>query len=88
MYKIVPAALTIVALAVPAFAVTAPALGMDTVLGKTMEEVKASLSDMGYEIRKSDIEDGKMEVYFVGNGQMGEVYVSTETGKPTKINLK
>ena len=29
-----------------------------------------------------------MEVYFVGNGQMGEVYVSTETGKPTKINLK
>lgn len=88
MYKIVPAALTIVALAVPAFAQTAPALGMDTVLGKTMEEVKASLSDMGYEIRKSDIEDGKMEVYFVGNGQMGEVYVSTETGKPTKINLK
>lgn len=61
---------------------------MDSILGTTMEEVQASLSAMGYEVRKAEMEDGKIEVYFVRDGKMGEVYVSTETGAVTKLELK
>lgn len=61
---------------------------MDTLLGTTMTDVTATLSGMGYEVRKAETENGKMEIYVVGNGQMGEVYVSTTTGKPTKIEIK
>jgi hypothetical protein len=64
------------------------ALSMDTVLGTTIADVTASLSAMGYEVRKTEMENGKMEVYFVGNDRMGEIYVSTSTGKPTKIEMK
>lgn len=91
MRKIAFATLTAIALATPALAGSTDGtatIDMDTVLGTTMEEVKATLTGMGYEVRKSEVEDGKMEVYFVGNGKMGEVYVSPETGKPTKIEMK
>jgi hypothetical protein len=58
------------------------------VLGTTMEEVQASLTEMGYEVRKAEMEDGKIEVYFVRDGKMGEVYVDTKTGAVTKLELK
>lgn len=80
----------ITALAITAFASQALAadLSMDTVLGTTLDEIKASLTDMGYEVRKSETEDGKIEVYVVKDGKMAEVYVSPSTGKPTKIKMK
>jgi hypothetical protein len=43
---------------------------------------------MGYEVRKAEMEDGKIEVYFVRDGQMGEVYVNPQTGAVTKLELK
>lgn len=60
----------------------------DTVLGTTVQEVEANLTSMGYEIRKSEMDDGKIEVYIVKDNQMSEVYVSTETGKVTKLKVK
>ncbi len=63
-------------------------LAVDTVLGTTMPEIQTKLTDMGYQVRKSEIEDGKVEVYFVKGGKMGEVYVSTVTGKVTKLKMK
>ena len=77
--------LATLAFASPALAVE---LTMDTVLGTTMPEVQTKLAEMGYEVRKSEMEDGKIEVYFVRGGKMGEVYVSTATGKVTKLKLK
>ncbi len=77
--------LAALALASPALAAE---LTMDTVLGTTMAEVQAKLTDMGYQVRKSEMEDGKIEVYFVKGGRMGEVYVSTATGKITKLKMK
>lgn len=85
MKKIVLSTLTAAVFASQAFAAT---LSMDTVLGTTIETVTASLSEMGYEVRKTEMEDGKIEVYFVGNNQMGEVYVNTQTGKPIKLEIK
>ena len=85
MKKIVLSTLTAAVFASQAFAAT---LSMDTVLGTTIETVTASLSEMGYEVRKTEMEDGKIEVYFVGNNQLGEVYVNTQTGKPVKLEIK
>lgn len=77
-------------IAMMAFATPALAedVTMDSILGTTMEEVQASLTDMGYEVRKAEMEDGKIEVYFVRDGQMGEVYVSPETGTVTKLDIE
>jgi hypothetical protein len=63
-------------------------LSMQTELGTTLEQVTASLSDMGYEVRKAEMEDGKIEVYFVKDRTMGEVYVSPESGKIIKLEME
>jgi xylose isomerase len=60
----------------------------DSVLGTTIEEVTAALTGMGYEIRKSEMEDGKIEVYIVKDKTMGEVYVSPETGEILELELE
>lgn len=85
MRKFAFTALAVALLSGPAFAST---LSMDSVLGTTIDAISASLKEMGYEIRKAEMEDGKIEVYFVGNNQMGEVYVDATTGKPVKLEIK
>jgi hypothetical protein len=79
------ALIAMMALATPALAED---VSMDSILGTTREEVQASLTAMGYEVRKAEMEDGKIEVYFVRDGQMGEVYVNPQTGAVTKLELK
>ncbi len=83
-------ALATPALAVPALATqpVAEDLSTGTVLGTTMDEVQTSLTERGYEVRKAEMEEGKIEVYFVKDGEMGEVYVSPETGQIIKLHLK
>lgn len=77
--------ITLLALASPALA---EGLGMDTVLGTTMEQVQSTLTEMGYDVRKAEMDDGKIEVYFVKDGKMGEAYVSSQTGKIIKLEMK
>lgn len=60
-------------------------LAVDMEVGKTMDDVKAKMSELGYEVRKADMEDGNIEVYVVKDSKMAEVYVSQATGKITKI---
>ncbi|MFY1709641.1 PepSY domain-containing protein [Tritonibacter scottomollicae] len=79
------ALITLLAFGTP---VLAEDVTMDSLLGTTMEEVQASLTAMGYEVRKTEMEDGKIEVYFVRDGKMGEVYVSPQTGAVTKLEIK
>lgn len=79
------ALIAVAALAAPALAQD---LSTDTVLGTTMEDVRGSLTDMGYEVRKAEMEDGKIEVYFVRDSQMGEAYVNPQTGRITKLEMK
>lgn len=77
-------------IAMMAFAtpVLAEVVTMDSNLGTTIEEVQASLTAMGYEVRKAEMEDGKIEVYFVRDGKMGEVYVNPQTGAVMKLKLR
>ena len=77
--------ITLLALATPALAQD---LTPDTMLGTTMEQIRAKMTEMGYDVRKSEMEDGKIEVYFVKDGKMGEVYVNPETGAIIKLDVK
>ena len=79
------AILALIALATPALALD---VTPDMELGTTIDEVKSSLAAMGYEVRKAEMEDGEIEVYFVRDGKMGEVYVNPETGAITKLEVK
>lgn len=63
-------------------------ISMESQLGNSMEEVKASLASMGYDVRKAEMEDGKIEVYFVKGTTLGEVYVDATSGKVIKLEMK
>ena len=80
----------LIILAVLAFATPALAseLSTSTVLGTTMADVKAKLAEMGYEVRKSEMEHGKIEAYVVKGNTMAEIYVDAATGKVTKVKMK
>ena len=60
-------------------------LSLDMEIGKTMDDVKAKMTELGYEVRKAQMEDGDIEVYVVKDNKMAEIYVSQNTGKITKI---
>lgn len=80
--------LALIALMAFASPALAEDVAMGTVLGTTKDEVKAALTDMGYETRKTKLEGGKIEVYFVRDGKMGEAYVDKQTGAVTKLKMK
>jgi len=80
--------LALIALMAFASPALAEEVAMDTVLGTTKDEVTATLTEMGYELRKAKMEGGKIEVYFVRDGKMGEAYVDTQTGAVTKLKMK
>ena len=54
-------------------------------LGKTSDEINASLSARGYDVKKIKPEDGKLEVYALKNGKRYEVYVDTSTGTVSRV---
>ncbi|NDW44434.1 PepSY domain-containing protein [Ruegeria sp. PrR005] len=78
----------VAALALAAAPVFAMDLTTETVLGTTEEAVRASLKDLGYEVRKTEAEDGKIEAYVVKDKTMAEVDVDLTTGKVVKIKTK
>lgn len=78
--------LTAALIAAPLFAFAeGDMIAVDTELGTTEEAVQAKLVEMGYEVRKMDMEDGMIEAYAVKGDEMLEVYVSPETGLVTKV---
>ncbi len=54
-------------------------------LGMTMDAVTASLTEMGYEVRKVKMEDGEIEAYAVMGETLSEVFVDPATGLVTRI---
>ena len=75
-----------------ALAFATPALAMDlemgTELGTTQEAIRTALTGMGYDLRKIEMEDGKIEAYVVKDKTMAEVYVDPQTGKVIKMESK
>ncbi|MCE8517633.1 PepSY domain-containing protein [Ruegeria pomeroyi] len=78
----------IAALALAASPVLALDLTTDTQLGTSSDEIRTSLKDLGYDVRKIEDEDGKIEAYVVKDGKMAEVYVDPKTGKISKIEME
>lgn len=65
--------------------VLASNLTLETELGKTEAEVRASLVKLGYDVRKIEREDGTIEAYAVRDGRKAELYVDPTSGKIARI---
>ncbi|MFG6527620.1 MULTISPECIES: PepSY domain-containing protein [unclassified Sulfitobacter] len=76
---------TAMIIALPAFAAE---VTKDAHLGMTQDEVKASLVEMGYEVRKMKMSGGEIEAYAVMDNKISEVFVDPATGLVTKIVAK
>lgn len=63
-------------------------LEVGAALGKTEDEVKTALVAMGYDVRKIEDEDGKIEAYVVKDSEKGEIYVDPATGLVSKVQMK
>ena len=73
------------ALALPlSFAAVASELDGANV-GKTAEEITASLTAEGYEVKKVKPEDGMLEAYALKDDKRYEIYVDTATGAVAKV---
>lgn len=67
------------------FAAASPEL-VGTALGKTADEITASLTAQGYKVRKVKSEDGKLEAYALKDDKLYEVYVDPATGMVSKVD--
>lgn len=54
-------------------------------VGSTADQIKTSLIEMGYEVKKVKPEDGMLEAYALRDGKRYEVYVDTKTGTVAKV---
>ena len=69
------------------FLAAAPALALEKgdTLGKTAAEVSQTLAGMGYDVRKVETDDGKIEAEVAKDGQRLEIYVDPATGTVSRI---
>ena len=74
------------ALALPLSFATASSELDGASVGKTADEITASLTTQGYEVRKVKTEDGLLEAYALKDGKLYEVYVDASTGKVVKVS--
>lgn len=70
--------LVIVALLAIASPALAAKLSKVTIPGTTMQEMRTKLTGIGYQVRKSEMEDGKIAAHFVKGDKMGEAYVTQQ----------
>lgn len=75
----------IAALAVASLGLAAAAEMVGMQAGKTADEIRASLTAQGYEVRKVKPEDGKLEAYALKDGKLYEIYVDPATGAVTAV---
>ena len=57
-------------------------------LGTSPEGIKTALVEKGYEVRKIEDEDGKIEAYAIRDGVRYEIYVDPASGKVVKVETK
>lgn len=76
--KLRPAAVAAALAVLPVLALAqgAPRPAVGDVVGDTPEAVRAALVAKGCEVRKTDQEDGMLEVYALCGGERLEIYVS------------
>ncbi len=85
MMKLAPCALALTLVASP---VIAQEVAPGDQIGTEIGAIASALSERGYEVRKTEREDGKVEVYAVREGRRFEIYVDPETGAVTRVKEK
>ena len=85
MMKLTPVALALALFAAPA---CAQEVAPGDQLGTEIGAISTALSGRGYEVRKTEREDGKVEVYAVREGRRFEIYVDVETGAVIRVKEK
>jgi hypothetical protein len=76
------------ALALPLGFAAASSELMGTTLGKSAGEITASLTALGYEVRKIKPEDGMLEAHAMKDGKRYELYVDPATGNVAKVKVE
>ncbi len=78
------------ALAAALFAAPAVAesVAVGAQVGRDDAQIRATLTGQGYDVRKTETEDGKIEIYAVKEGRKLEIYVDPTTGAVTKVKEK
>lgn len=56
-------------------AVATPALASSRISNEKAAEVRAALTEQGYEVRKIEMEDGNFEAYAIKDGKKFEIYL-------------
>lgn len=76
------------AAALAAAPVLAAEVADGTQLGKTEAEIAASLTDLGFDVRKFKMKGDLIEAYAVKDGVMLEVFVDPATGAVAMTKVK
>lgn len=77
--------MAVLAAATPALA---SQLAVGTNVGKTASAARQALTKMGFDVRKSEMERGRIELYVVKNDMRREVYVDPASGNIQRIKVK
>ncbi len=64
------------------------AVSLGDTLGANEEEIRASLTEMGYEVLEIEVEGGEIEAEVLINGQEMELVVDTATGAVVEMELE
>lgn len=59
-------------------ALAAPALASDSVPTETQDQIRATLTEQGYDVRKIEMEDGMYEAYALKDGKRLEIYMDAQ----------
>jgi hypothetical protein len=84
--RLISGATLAAALALPLSLAQASSELVGTTVGTNADEIRASLTEQGYEVRKIKPEDGMMEAYALKGDKLYEVYVDTSTGTVAKVS--
>lgn len=76
--KFAPAALLALTLALPMTLPATGALASGSVPAETAAQIRATLTEQGYEVRKIKMEDGLYEAYVIKDGKKQEIYLDAD----------
>lgn len=90
MKKLIIATTTILALttAMPAFASSDNYCGnADTSTWMSVDALKVKASEMGYDVKKVEIDDGCFEIYAIKDGKRVEAYLNPVSGEVVRVEI-
>ena len=82
------APVSILVLALAAGPALAQEVNIGDVLGSEIGAIATTLKERGYDVRKTEREEGEIELYAVREGRRFEIYVDPANGAVTRVKEK